>query len=202
MANEQPSIPPEFLNQAIQISTDSLKSVRTTATNWATTVSALVAIPTITALLKGSDTLANLSLTTQILYAVSFFLTLALAVTAACYGALAAQGTPEYKFNDPISVLSENTAKIESATSQLQNSRRFALIAVVFLFLTLFFSSFDLFTSGEASTPTTVLAVQKSGSVICGTLIKGQNGYVSLTNNGEIPLSDVISLVVVTSCPD
>jgi hypothetical protein len=196
----RPQPPAQFVNQAVQISTDSLKSVRTTATNWATTVSALVGISTITALLKGSDTLSKLSLATQILYAVSFFLTLALAVTAAYYAAIASQGTPDYDFNDPISVLEENTRNIEDAKNQLQRSRCLAIVAVVFLFLTLFFSSFDLFGSGTPDTSTSVLVVQKSGSVICGTLTKDNNGSGSLTVNGN-PLNNVVSVVVVSSCP-
>jgi hypothetical protein len=194
------NIPPGLLGQAIQAELDALKSVRAAATSWAATVSALVGISTILGLLKGSDALAKLSVPTQIFFAVTFFLTLAFAVASVIYAALASQGTPQYQWSDPDTLLDKTGQSLKDATSQLQTSRRLALIAVIFLALAIFFSLFDLFGSGPAGT--TVLAVQRSGSVVCGTLTKAQAGQVSLTNNGQsITLNDVISLTVVPSCP-
>lgn len=199
-ASTYANIPPGLLGHSIQIASDALKSVRTAATSWAATVSALVGISTILGLLKGSDALAKLSVPTQILFAVTFFLALALAVASVVYAALASQGTPQYEWSDPDTLLIKTDQSLKDATSQLQTSRWLALIAVVFMSLAIFFSLFDLFGSGTSGT--TVLAVQRAGSIECGMLTKDQAGHVLLTNDGQkITLNDVVSLIVVPSCP-
>lgn len=194
-------LPPGVPGEEIRAASDELKSIRTAATSWTTTVSAMVGISIIIGLLKGSSSSVQTSLPTQILFALAFFLTLLAAVASIYNAASASIGEPQSNIDvNPGPYFRKIITNTQTARNQLVLSKRLAIVAVIFLFLTIFFSLFDLFASGPAGT--TVLAVQRSGSVVCGKLTRAQAGQVSLTNNGQtITLNDVISLTVVPSCP-
>jgi hypothetical protein len=191
--------PPEWEKLRQDLTYDPLSRTQKVADKWITILSALVGLTTIFGLIQGRDALSKLSTLSQIVLVCLFVLALVTSVLAIWLAALASEGTPSDQLLDRKHFSDWYGNATRQAITRLMQSRLLALVSVALVSLALVFSWF----APEASaTATSILVVEKSGEVVCGTLIKGSSGIELQTSSGQIDLNNkVVSLSIVSSCP-
>jgi hypothetical protein len=195
------NVEPTWKKMADDLSGDPLSTTRAVADKWTTILSALVGLTTIFGLIQGRDALSKLSTGSQIVLVCLFLLALFVSVIAIYLAALAQEGSPEQIFLDKEHFFDWYNKATKRAITQLRLSRQLAFVSLGLIVIAYLFS---WLAPGPPSTAINILALQKSGTFVCGTLksTKANTGSVSLTSNGEtITLNDVISFTVVSSCP-
>jgi hypothetical protein len=190
---------PAWKKLALSLTSDPLAKTRDTANKWTSILSALVGLSTVFGLIQGRDALNKLSTVFQFLLVAVFILALLASVKAIYLAALASEGTPELVPLDKENFLDWYQKATNQAISYFQRSRRLALAAVVLVVLGLFIV---WFAPGPPNMGASILVVQKSGKVLCGTLARDTLGNLTLTSNTQtITLQDVVSINVVSKCP-
>jgi hypothetical protein len=196
--NQPPPLPP-WEKLAKGLTDDPLQHTRDVAGKWVAILSALVGLSTVFGLIQGRDALSKLSLVSQIALVIVFILALLASVIAIYLAALASEGTPGFVPLDEKNFNSWYRNSTNQAISQFRRSRQLALVSVILVVIGL---GITWFGPGQPATGTSILVVQKSGTVVCGTLTKDKAGNLLLTSNGQtIVLNDVVSLNVVPTCP-
>ena len=191
---------PKWEQLAKSVTDDPLKQARDVANKWVTILSALVGLSTVFGLVQGRDALSKLSPVFQFILVLAFVLTLAVSVRAIYLAALASEGSSGAVPLDKDNFIAWYTKSLIEALNQITQSRRMALLAVALLAIAL---GISWFAPGQQAPGTSVLVVQKSGIVQCGTLQKDNNGNLVLTRNGQQPelLKNVVSINIVSGCP-
>ena len=195
-----PTAKPRWEQLFDEITADPLQKTRAVADKWTTITSALVGVSTVFGLALGRDAFDKLNLVAQIAFAVVLVLALLVSVSAIYLAALASEGKPQrlVRQEDDFNDWYRNATRI--AIQNLTRSRHLALIAVVLLTLALCITWFG---TEQPASGTSILAVPKSGAMICGTLAKDKTGNLVLMSAGSPPraLNDIVSFSVVSSCP-
>lgn len=183
-----------------EITADPLQKTRDVAGKWTSITSALVGVSTVFGLALGRDALDKLSQVAKISFAVVLVLALLSSISAIYLAALASEGTPKGVIREEEAFISWYRNATNRAIRNLKRSRVLALVAVMLLALALFITWFG---TEQLSLGTSILAIQKSGTVICGTLTKDKAGNLLLRSTGSPPraLNDIISFSIVSSCP-
>lgn len=196
---KSPSDTPVWEKLAQDLTSDPLTKTRDTADKWTNILSALVGLSTVFGLIQGRDALSKLSTAFQIVLVAVFILALLVSVRAIYLAALASEGTPGLVPLDKKNFFGWYRQATNRAISYLQQSRRLALVAVALVVLGLLVT---WFAPGPSDTGTSILVVQKSGTVLCGILGRDPSGNLALTSKGKtFTLHDVVSINLVASCP-
>jgi len=184
---------------AVQLPTHSLQPIRDGARSWTTTLSALVGISTVIGLVQGRDSFNKFALGTQIAFAVVWLVALTAAILAIYSAGIASQGKVYEGWNDAESIRSWYKQEVASAVANLKRSWFLSGVAVVALIMAILINLFGPVQTSAGN----VLVVQKSGSVMCGTLQKDKAGNLLLSKNGQAPISlnNIASITAVSSCP-
>jgi hypothetical protein len=191
--------PPEWEKLRQDLTYDPLGRTQKVADKWITILSALVGLTTVFGLIQGRDALSKLSTVSQIVLVCIFVLALVASVLAIWLAALASEGTPSDQLLDRKHFSDWYGKATSKAMTRLKQSRILALVSIVLVVIAL---SFNWFAPGSPGTATSILVVEKSGEIVCGTLLKGASGIELQTNSGKIDLNNkVTSLSVVSSCP-
>lgn len=185
---------------AVQLPTHSLQPVRDAARSWATTLSALVGISTVLGLAQGRDSFSKLAFGTQLAFALALIIALTTAVAAIYSAAIASQGKPYKGWNDAGSVRNWYNKEVDNAVANLRRSWFLSGIAVVTLAAAILINWFGPL---QQNAGVSILAVQKSGSIVCGTLQKEKAGNLVISKDGQpsIYLNSTTSFTIVSSCP-
>ncbi len=199
-SKKNPTVKPRWEELFDEITADPLQKTRDAAGKWTNITSALVGVSTVFGLALARDTLDKLSQVAKISFAAVFVLALLSSVGAIYLAALASEGTPKGVVREEEAFISWYRNATNRAIRNLKRSRMLALVAVMLLALALFITWFG---TEQPSLGTSILAMQKSGTVICGTLTKDKTGNLLLISAGSPPrvLNDIISFSIVSSCP-
>ncbi len=199
MAVNDPDVKREMKQLRDKAYSDPLAQVRNVAGKWAGTLSALVGVTTVVGLIVSRDIFNELSPAAKWAFVLVFIVALIVAISSVYSAAYAAEGTPKKRWTSVDDFQDWYEQAVPKANNLLRYSRISALVSaalVVILACILWFGPGG--TSG-----TSVLAVQRSGTVICGTLQNNPAGNLVLVTSQQksIPLTDITSVSVVASCP-
>lgn len=197
-----------------------LQRVQEAADRWVTLLSTLLSISTILGLVQGRDVFSKLALGTQIAVAGAFIAALGMFILAITAGTEASLGKPalddsrlvqiwahfQNRFQALMRKTPQNSEKnpenreYEKALETLRRSRHRAVKAIICLAIGILIASFG--PGQQTSSTTSIIALEKTGMVVCGTLSRDTTGHLLLTTNTQIIiLNDVISLNIVSNCP-
>jgi hypothetical protein len=176
--------------------------VKASAEKWVTSIASLTGVFGIITLIKAPEDISTLTFGWKVGVGVALLIAVTCASLSIYFGALAAQGIPRSNWLSAAAVRRGSIAAAEQASKRLHTSRVLVVPAVILLATAV---AFTWFGDREiaSNTPTTVLAVQKSGVVICGTLTADVQGHPALKVKDQsiTILNEVVSLAVIGNCP-
>jgi len=206
MAAAPPPIPDEddwrWEREATDLRHSSLTTVRSVAEKWAGSIAALLGVFSVAAVVKGPEKLADiengpLQITLILLVGVAA----ASAFVAILLAALAAQGLPRVvDVLDGVILKAWSQQRARLAIRLLFWSRIVAATAALLIIASALIAWADVAVAGgEQKAAQSVLVVDSSGKVFCGE-IQGTDGALRFAGQTD-PLKDVISLLLVDTCP-
>lgn len=194
----------KWQSRADELVFDEYPRIQAVAEKWAGTIGALTGLFSIAVLVKGPQDISKLPLGFKILAGVFLGGALVAAFFSVYRAALAAQGTSRRAYLDATTLPNLYHDAAERATSHLWWSRRLAVVAVIFIILTIALTWY-VPPENPTAVPVNVLVVQRSGSVECGVLRASTQGkpVLSLEVSGQpsIPLTNITTLITTTACP-
>jgi hypothetical protein len=184
-----------------------LARVRAAAEKWAGTIGALTGIFTIAAFVKGNDEIAELTQPTQYAVVITVAAALLCAFLAIYFAALAAQGVPVYfsadenPANDPVAYWEHYQDEVRKAAKQLRLSRFLVIPATLLLAIAVGIMWFG--PTEQTISATNALVTQKTGTVVCGELVGGNETLKIKTGptSSPVELVNVAALDVIAACP-
>jgi hypothetical protein len=192
---------PEWRQVFDQLTSNPLQKVGAAAERWITLLATLVGVSTIVGLFQGHDSFIRLSLIAQTLLLTAVFLALFTLGIAIYFATKASEGTVIAMIPlDKVNFIQWYRTTLLKALNYLRTSRMFGIASIVFVVLSL---CINLLAPGQTAPETNILAVQKSGVIVCGTLTKDGTGNLLLSRVGLPPiiLKDIISFNTVSGCP-
>lgn len=194
----------EWAARAHDLEFNALPKIQATAEKWAGTIGALTGVFSIAAFIKGPEDIGTYPVPAKILLGLFVAIALVAAFIAMYQAALAAQGTIERVYNDPASIREAYRLGVERAGDRLQFSRRCTIVAVAALAIATGITWYTPVERADAG-DSTLLVVQRSGTVVCGALDTDGTGALvikaSHPDAPPVPLVDIISLHSVDTCP-
>ena len=177
-----------------------LAGVRTAATAWGASITALLGIFAAVAVIKGPDSLTSVGGWQAQVAAVLILLANAVGIVAVLLCALAAQGVPVWKEGvNPWSFRTAIRTRAQKATSQLELSRY--LVVVVLILVAEALGLTWLTAVGHAPAKSVHAMVVTDSNVICGQL-SSQDGVVLLvTGDRNMRIRNAAQVIVVDNCP-
>jgi hypothetical protein len=179
-----------------------LEKVNSAAESWITLLSTLIGVSSIFGLIQSRDSFGNLTQPFQLLLVVVIILTFVTLIIAIYIGSTVGEGElrPIPFADDSVSFVNWYLQSLKRAIYRLRLSRLLGIASFLFLILAFMI---NLFGPVRSMPGTTILAVQRNGVVVCGTLAKDSAGNLSLVRVGQSPiiLKDVVSYNVVFTCP-
>jgi hypothetical protein len=189
-----------------QLRQESLVVARSTAEKWAGTSVALLAALGFATIVQGGKQIRSLDEPYEYYVAAGVLCSLALAVLAILFAAIAAQGSSPTAMTKltATELLTYEEDEAEKAAEKLSVSRRLLGLATILVIAAV---GFLFYAPTDDEDPTQVLVVTGDGTVVCGELQSDVGrGEIRIKPEGQlsdvvVATGDLLSLDSVASCP-
>lgn len=192
----------KWAEKAQELEFSSLDRVKAAAEKWATSLAALTGVFGIITLIKGPEDISKLTSPCQVAVGVALLLAVVCAFSSILLAALAAQGIPKRNWYSGPVVRKKSGLAADRAAKYLFWSRVLVAPVVIALAVAIGTTWFGD-RPPDSKSRSAVLAVQRSGAVLCGQLMADERGNVALKVKDQslTILKEVESIAMIEKCP-
>lgn len=180
-----------------------LKTARTAAKDWATTITAVTGAVGIVALIKGPEEIGRLTREWELAVGAALLVAVLLALRGIVLAAVAAQGTPTSFVYTAAGYQDHYFHELDTTATALRVSRITVVLGTLALVVAI---GMTWYGEEEKKAATNVFVVPSSGSSLCGELSATAGGILRLKDSeGDIHRVDpqqLVAIVPAAKCPE